>query len=136
MVVSGVSKVSGFLGRCTKPCGEAKKRKGSSSGAPLPCSGWLWLENYANAKLQLPHAVWRTGRSIGLNVGNLAGTAGAVEAGVALVRVEAQNRVVEDVVGVKAELCRDAFGDRKVLRERKVAREAARPGKGVEVGIA
>ena len=96
----------------------------------------MWLENQANAKLQLPHAVWRTGRSIGLNVGDLAGTAAAIEAGVALVRVEAQDRVVEDVVGVKAELCRDAFGDRKILRQREVAREAAGPGEGIEVGIA
>jgi hypothetical protein len=44
--------------------------------------------------------------------------------------------VVEDVVGVKAEFSRDAFGDRKVLREREVAREAARTGKGIESGVA
>src|SRR5215468_6897981 len=75
-------------------------------------------------------------RSISLNVGDLAGTAAAIEAGVALVRVEAQDRLVADVVGVKAELCRDAFGDRKVLREREVAREAARTGKGIESGVA
>src|SRR5215472_17205759 len=67
---------------------------------------------------------------------DLAGTAAAIEAGVALVRVEAQDRLVADVVGVKAELCRDAFDDRKVLREREVAREAARTGKGIESGVA
>ena len=96
----------------------------------------VWLENDAHAKQQLAHAVGRPGRSIRLNVGDLAGAAAAVEAGVALVRVEAQDRVVEEIVGVKPELRLYAFLNRKTLREGEVIREAAGPGEGIEAGVA
>ena len=81
----------------------------------------VWLENDAHAKLQLAHPVGRPGRSIRLDVGDLPGTAAAVEAGVALAGVEAQDRVVEDIVGIKAELRLNTLGDCEVLCERKVA---------------
>ena len=50
-----------------------------------------------------------------LDVGNLTGGTAAVNAGVALVAVEVEDRVVKDVVRVEAELRNGALGDGEVL---------------------
>ena len=73
------------------------------------------LESHAQTELQLAHSGRRTWRAISLDVRDLASVAAAVDASVALVRVETEHNVVEDVVRVKAELSLDAFGDREAL---------------------
>lgn len=81
----------------------------------LGCVVFSLLENESKAKLQLTHPGRRTRRIIALDVGDLAGRAATVDAGIALVAVEAQNWMVKDVVGIKAELRFVALRDVKRL---------------------
>ena len=82
-------------------------------GSPfLGCQG---LESETHTKLQLAHARRGTWRAVLLDVGNLTGGNAAVNAGVALVAVEVEDRVVKDVVRVEAELRNGAPGDGEVL---------------------
>jgi len=72
------------------------------------------LERETQSKRQEPH------RRVVFDVGDSSGIASAIDTGIALGVVEAQNRVVKDVVGIHAELRLVTFRDAEVLREREI----------------
>ena len=72
------------------------------------------LERETQSKRQEPH------RRVVFDVGDSSGIASAIDTSIALGVVEAQNRVVKDVVGIHAELRLVTFRDAEVLREREI----------------
>src|ERR1700757_5398112 len=74
-----------------------KFRRGSPCELPLFFSGCLWLKSESQTKLQLAHAVRCVWGSIGFD-GADDSASRAVDACVALGRVEAKDRMVEYVV--------------------------------------
>ena len=79
----------------------------------------------------MPHADGGTWGRIGLDVRNLPAVA-AIHAAIG----ECENRMVEDVVGVEAELGLDAFSDGEILRQSHVIVEGMRAAIGINSDIA
>ena len=81
--------------------------------------GFLYsvLEGESQHKSQEPHGC------VVLDVGDAPGIPTAIDTSIALGVVEAQDRVVEDVVGIHAELRPVALGDAEVFRKGKIRRE-------------
>ena len=75
------------------------------------------LERESQPKCEQPH------RRVIFNVGNSPGVPTAIDTSIALGVVEAQDRVVKDVVGVHAELRLVTLGDAEVFRERQIRRK-------------
>src|SRR5271154_2761994 len=106
---------------------------GSPRGAPHLFWVFGGLKSDANAELQLAQAHGRTRGGIGLDVRDLAGATAAIHAGVA---GDGEDRMVEQVVGIEAELRLNALGDREGLRERHVVVEGVRTSQRIESGVA
>ena len=75
------------------------------------------LERESQSKRQQPH------RRIVFDVGNPSCIASAIDTGIALGVVEAQDWVVEDVVGIHSELSLEPLGDAEVFCEREIRRK-------------
>ncbi len=86
--------------------------------------------------MQLAHAGRRTWRAVGFDVGDLTSIAAAIDAGVALVGVEAQDNVIEYVIRIEAELRLDTLCDGEALRERHVREKCTRSAERIEASIA
>lgn len=93
------------------------------------------LKEESQAELQLPHAVWCVRRGVSFDRTDYAASA-AVDAGIALRGTEAQNGMVEHVVGIKAELRSVFFCDVEGLRDRHVREERVRPAQPIPSRIA
>src|SRR5277367_3984286 len=85
------------------------KKRGAREGLPV-CFGVfiMGLESEPDAELQLTHANGGTWGSIRLDVRDLARGGAAIHASVG---GDGKDRVVEEVVGIEAELRLDALGD-------------------------
>src|SRR6267378_4340437 len=103
------------------------KKTGSPFRLPVGVVGCplSLLERESQPKCEQPH------RRVIFNVGNSPGVPTAIDTSIALGVVETHYRVVEDVVGIHAELRRVTLGDAEVLREREIRREEMRSAERV-----
>lgn len=94
------------------------------------------LESQAQSKLKLAHAIGRTWGGVRFNIGDLA-VAGAIDTrtAAALVLVEAENGVVEYVIGVHTELELDLLIDREVFGQSCISAEETGPTKTVIAAV-
>src|SRR5215472_328048 len=93
------------------------------------------LERELQSELELTHTGRGARRSVSFDIGDLAGIASAIDAGVPLVRVEAKHRMIEHVEGIHTELRLHALGNGEVLEERSVRKECTRPAEAVHSNI-
>ena len=112
------------------------KKRGVRERTPRFVWGVQGLKSETQTELELAHAVRGVGRSISFDGRDLAGVAAAVHAGVALRRAEAEHRVVEHVVSVKAELGFDPFRKVEALRQRHIGEEGVRAAERIAMHVA
>src|ERR1051326_5251797 len=95
------------------------------------------LESEPQTELQLAHTVWSIRGCVAFDILNAAWiAAGAVNASVALIGIEAEHRVIKYVVCVEAELCLDALSESEVLRQRHIGEESTRAAERIQPNIA
>ena len=111
-----------------------RKKRGVGQDSPLGRRPVV-LEKESQAELQLSHAVWCIRRGVSFDRTDYAASA-AVDAGIALRGTEAQNGMVEHVVGIKAELRSIFLRNVEVLRHRHVGEERVRPAQPIPSRIA
>jgi hypothetical protein len=102
------------------------KKRGARERAPRFVWGVRGLEKELESELELTHANRSTRSRIGLNVRDLASVAATIDTGVALIGVEAQHWMVEQVVGIEAELGLDALCNSEGLGKRHIIVERMR----------
>jgi len=115
--------------------GLRNKKRGAREGLPVLALGVLGSESQTESELKLAHADGRARGGVCFDVGNLAGAATAIHATVEVV-ANAENWVVKEVVGVKAELRFDTLGDSEALGERHVVVEGMGPAIRIEADVA
>jgi len=95
------------------------------------------LEGELQCELELAHASGRTWRGVSFDVGDVT-VAGAVDtcSRTGLVRIEAVDRMIEQVERIHAELRLHALGDGEVLHDRSVTPEPSRTSEGVKADVA